>query len=85
VAHLTGGEDPNAFDMLRALELWVEQERALERVRTPDMNVGALVAGFGWRLANNSASRGWFVAPEFRAVIFDDVAGHRRVNVGYRF
>ena len=33
-----------------------------------DMNGGALVAGFGWRLANKTASRGWFVAPEFRAV-----------------
>ena len=48
-------------------------------------NTGALVGGFGWRLAGRSASRGWYVAPEFRAVIFDDVAWQPRVNVGYRF
>lgn len=55
-------------------------ESALE-----DVNRGALVAGFGWRLANKGASRGWYVAPEFRAVIFNDVAWQPRVNVGYRF
>ena len=50
-----------------------------------DSNTGVFVAGFGWRVASKSASRGWYVAPEFRAVIFDDVAWHPRVNVGYRF
>ena len=50
-----------------------------------DANGGALVAGFGWRLGSRSASRGWYVAPEFRAVIFDDVQWQPRVNVGYRF
>lgn len=50
-----------------------------------DANGGVLVAGFGWRLASKHASRGWYVAPEFRAVVFHDVAWQPRVSVGYGF
>jgi feruloyl esterase len=42
MAHCGGGEGPNAFDMLGALEQWVEQGKAPDRIVASHATGGAV-------------------------------------------
>jgi feruloyl esterase len=43
MGHCGGGDGPNAFDMVAALEQWVEHGRAPDRVTASLMSKGSVV------------------------------------------